>query len=300
MFYNYFKKVFLNFRNTFYNHDKPRIDAQIYPKEVQISSFSYGSDPIQKINLYRMNETDKPLIIDIHGGAWVYGDVDLNNQFCNYMCLKGFDVVSIGYRLIDDVLLKDIFDDIFLALKFIKTLGLTEKKIYLTGDSAGGHLALVVSKLLKDKVLAKHLNFDVPNIDISSLCINHPVPYTDIAGRVENHKILTKLVAKPGLNRILYGKNYKNSSLFKYLKNPTVYINKEGDIPPLFLITSTADKTYYYQSKMLHDYLDSINYEHEYYCEQDETATHVFNLLVPEAELSNKVNNMIANFFKKH
>lgn len=300
MFYCVFKKVFLGLGNKFFKFDKPRLESQIYPKEVKISSFSYGNDSFQKINLFQTKDENKPLIIDIHGGAWVYGDVNLNNQFCNYMCLKGFNVASIGYRLIDDVLLKDIFDDIFSAIKFILKLPINTKKIYLTGDSAGGHLALVTAKLLKDKELAMRLGFDTADIEISALCINHPVPYTDIAGKIHGHKLITKLIAEPGLKRILYGKKYKDDLLFKELANPTLYINKDGDIPPLLIISSINDTNYYYQSEILNNYLKSINFSHEYYCEKDANGIHVYNIIYPESELGNKTNEIISKFFKKY
>ena len=73
MFYCLFKKIFLGFKDTFYEFDKPRLESQVLPSDVYIKSFNYGNDPKQSFNLFKMNDEEKPLLIDIHGGAWIYG-----------------------------------------------------------------------------------------------------------------------------------------------------------------------------------------------------------------------------------
>ena len=147
------------------------------------------------------------------------------------MCQKGYDVISLDYRLIDDVLLKDIIFDLFNGLKYIvdnkNTLKVSLNNVYLTGDSAGGHLSLLVSSILNNENLIHHLDLPKPDLKIRATCLNHAVPYTDIAGRLEGHPILTKHVAQPGLIRILYGKNYKSDVFYNLLASPDKYINKD-------------------------------------------------------------------------
>ena len=304
MFYCLFKKIFLGFRKSFYEFDKPRLELQVLPKEVSIKSFNYGNDEKQSFNLFKTNDEKKPLLIDLHGGAWIYGDKDLNNMFCATMCQKGYDVISLGYRLVNDVLLKDIIFDIFNGLKYIIShkdeLKIDLDKVYLTGDSAGGHLALLVCSILNNETLLHQLDLPKLDLKISAACLNHAVPYTDIAGRLDNHPILTKYVGQPGLIRILYGKNFKHDVFYKLLANPTLYINKDSKLCPILILTSEADSRYYYQSKMLHDYFDFINIKHEFINEKNEKAYHVFNVLYPKNELGCKNNLLIDDFFKSN
>ncbi|UKI14322.1 MAG: hypothetical protein L6V85_09755 [Clostridiales bacterium] len=43
----------------------------------------------------RVRKTKKlPVIIDIHGGGWMYGDKDLNAPYCEALAKRGFVVVS--------------------------------------------------------------------------------------------------------------------------------------------------------------------------------------------------------------
>lgn len=302
MLYFYFKKIFLGFKKSFYMQDKSRLESQVYPKDVKLTSFSYGDDNYQQINVYKMNDEPKPLLIDIHGGAWVYGDKDLNNMFCFSMCQRGFDVISIGYRLVDDVILSGMVEDIFSALKFIKenqkALKIDLSKVYLTGDSAGGHLALLTAVLLRNKKLAESLSLEEIDLKIDALCLNHAVPFTNIAGRIDGHKIISKLVANPGLKRMLYGKNFKKNKWYKLLVSPSLYINKDTDLPRLMILTSKQDVRYYYQSQMLHDLLKNNKIEHEYLNDLHRDAFHVYNIIYPESIIGTDTNNKISEFFK--
>lgn len=49
------------------------------------------------MDVYRPNGTENeklPVIIDIHGGGWMYGDKDLNEPYCEALAKRGFVVVS--------------------------------------------------------------------------------------------------------------------------------------------------------------------------------------------------------------
>ena len=49
------------------------------------------------MDVYRPKGTENeklPVIIDIHGGGWMYGDKDLNAPYCEALAKRGFVVVS--------------------------------------------------------------------------------------------------------------------------------------------------------------------------------------------------------------
>jgi acetyl esterase/lipase len=306
MFYSYFKKNFLNFKNVFRDNDEPRLKKEVYPDNVSQEVFDYLGDgnEYHKFNLYKLTDNNevKPLIIDIHGGAWVYGTKDLKKAFCTSFAERGYDVISMSYRLIDDVLMKDIIKDIFNCLNYIDThkeeLGVSFDKVLLTGDSAGGHLALVVSKLLNDPVLANELGLKIPNFIVKGALLNHAVPFTDIAGKIVGHPFLS-MVAIPGVREILYGKKYKKDIWYKKLASPYTYINKDTKLPKLIVITSKADELYYYQSEMLKKLFDDNSVDFEYHCSDHKDAWHVYNSILPYTEIGIEANDKIDQFFKK-
>ena len=49
-----------------------------------------------------------PLLVYLHGGGWVMGDLDLNDPLCRTLALEGgFVVVSVAYRLAPRASLSD-------------------------------------------------------------------------------------------------------------------------------------------------------------------------------------------------
>ena len=297
---------FLNLRKVFHDHDVHRLEKEIYPKNVSCEEFEYlnSSNPYHKFNLYKLKNKsqERPLIIDIHGGAWVYGDKDLKKAFGMSFAERGYDVISMSYRLIDDVLLKDIFKDVFDCLNFIdlnhEKLGVSTKNVFITGDSAGGHLALVTSLILNNKELAEELGLKIPSFTVKATLLNHAVPYTDIIGDLRGRPYLSKFVGRPGIKRILYGRHYNKDKWYKKLATPVTYLKSDTKLPKLIVVTSTADIEYGYQSKMLHELMEKVGIQHEYHCSQEKDAIHVYNSLLPYTIIGKEVNDIIDNFFK--
>ena len=90
-------------------------------------------------------------LIDIHGGFYVAGRHQNNRRFTSAFLKEGYDVVLVEYRLNDgktDV--SDELADCSAALDFLAThsgeLGINKDRMFLTGDSAGGHLALYMAE----------------------------------------------------------------------------------------------------------------------------------------------------------
>ena len=136
-------------RNT-KKYDDLRIAKQTPPAGVSVEVFDYlpDGDPMHKLNVYRPEETSGvlPVIVNIHGGAWVYGDKDLNKYYCMYLASKGFLVMGMSYRLMTAVTLKEQVQDVFASVCFLadnaEKLGADTDNVMLSGDSAGGHLNL--------------------------------------------------------------------------------------------------------------------------------------------------------------
>ena len=131
------------------SNDAERLPTIKLAEGVKMDTFRYVEDdePLHMFNVYKQEkgETENlPLIIDVHGGAWIYGDKDLNNPFCYSLCSRNFNVVSLSYRLVTTCELKEQVQDIFTFMHYIfdhkEELGINFKKVLLTGDSAGGHL----------------------------------------------------------------------------------------------------------------------------------------------------------------
>lgn len=112
---------------------------------------SYGSDPQNNLDLSLPGgrTMDTPVIILFHGGGWVSGDKSDFNYLRRYFCRRGFAVFSVNYRLasVEGKGVEFILKDVSEAIAFIreKSSGwiYSKDRIFLTGHSAGGHIALM-------------------------------------------------------------------------------------------------------------------------------------------------------------
>ncbi len=120
-------------------------------KSNEFRNLSYGSHERQTLdlNIPKDNDGEIGLVLFIHGGAWIAGDKEGYKSGVKAAAeTYGFAGASINYRYISETVdIHDILDDIDLALKCIKQKGeengVKINKVLLTGDSAGGHLAML-------------------------------------------------------------------------------------------------------------------------------------------------------------
>lgn len=88
-------------------------------------------------------------VIVIHGGGWVGGKKEnVFDRLCLPYLEKGFVVANVEYRLAGSALAPAAVQDVLAAAEWFRTnaskYGVDKNKIVVTGDSAGGHLALMV------------------------------------------------------------------------------------------------------------------------------------------------------------
>ena len=97
----------------------------------------------------RVEYTDelKPTLFFLPGGGWQSGDKISRSLFLMPYVEKGFVVVTANYRHIPDTGLPAIIGDTRAALNWIYENSAKYKmdtnKIVISGESAGGHLALI-------------------------------------------------------------------------------------------------------------------------------------------------------------
>ncbi len=91
-----------------------------------------------------------PVLLYVHGGGWVIGDLDAYGPICRELCgAVGCIVVSVDYRLAPEHRFPAAADDVDLALHWVvsrcQEFGGDPQRIAIAGDSAGGNLAAVTA-----------------------------------------------------------------------------------------------------------------------------------------------------------
>lgn len=111
-----------------------------------IHDIAYGTEPIQKLDIYAPNNAKKmPVLISIHGGGWTMGSKNPWAIPAEVLMSKGIISVSIDYGLAPRYRMEDIIAHIRYAVawvyKNIGPYGGDPNRLYIYGVSAGAHLA---------------------------------------------------------------------------------------------------------------------------------------------------------------
>lgn len=132
--------------------------------------------------LYRPSpEVDLPLVVYLHGGGWVVGDLDTHDHVCRTLANKaGMAILSVDYRLAPEHKFPAAVDDAraatVWAFENAARLGVDPARLAIAGDSAGGNLAAVVAQRgvvpLKYQVLiypAVDMSMTLPSIETNAV-----------------------------------------------------------------------------------------------------------------------------------
>lgn len=152
-------------------------------------TFSFGSDERQIVDVYlptterSSNEDTVPLLIFLHGGAWVSENVGLYEDLARYISSKGIAVALPEYRLTryksttkedpNTIWHPNHIEDVYQGINIIfaksKALGYSTNDTVLVGHSAGGWMNLTIafdSTKANDKS-SEPLVRNLPQIDSS-------------------------------------------------------------------------------------------------------------------------------------
>ncbi|MCD7722755.1 MAG: alpha/beta hydrolase [Clostridiales bacterium] len=262
---------------------------------VKVKDIQYaGGDKWHLLDVYYPENTASPLpvIIDIHGGGWMYATKELNEYYCLCLAARGYTVFNINYRLVPAVTVDIQLSDVMLALKWIfENMHLypcDSEKIMLTGDSAGGQLASYAAVLLQSSTLRSL--FGVADIQkkLSALLLTSPVPFMNDAGLMSVY------------TRKMWGLDYKSKELYKYMDFCNV-VDFAEYFPPTYLITSSGDMLARRQTHRAYDLLTSKNILCEiadYPAFKGKSLPHVFSVLNPFNEIGVKAIDSALEFFK--
>ncbi len=266
--------------------------------------YTEEKDLARALDVYRPpTEEVLPVVVDFHGGAWVYGDKSLNERYCKTVAKKGFVTVNANYRLIKEgcgggfpETLKDIYDVFAWVADNIADYGGDKERVFLTGDSAGAHLVCLAA-LLKNRSLHPTLPQDEKNPVFSSELDFSAIALTCGVSDLEFFR-KRKLPIINYMFGLFLGKEGKKSPFAEYL---SLQNHPLENLPPVFL--STSDKDFLrYDVKKFAKLLSEKTETELFYGEKGVSGklTHVYNVLYPEWKESEEVIDAMIRFFRKH
>ncbi|WP_180121762.1 alpha/beta hydrolase [Acinetobacter sp. YH12086] len=107
------------------------------------NNIPYGLKARHRLDLYRTSapRQQRPLIVFVHGGAWMHGDKKDYGFIGEAFAKEGFDVAVINYHLAPEYIFPASIDDLILALNYLTQsqhkLQIEVENVVLMGHSAG-------------------------------------------------------------------------------------------------------------------------------------------------------------------
>jgi acetyl esterase/lipase len=206
-----------------------------------------------------------PLVVWIHGGAWLAGDKQGLPQVP--MLSHGFVVVSINYRLSQQSVFPAQIQDCKGAIRFLRAHArqyhIDPNKVGVWGASAGGHLAALLGTSGGSTELEGNVG---RNLDQSSRvqAVCDWFGPTDLTQFTDQARAAGISKTTPGAAPIvqLFGGNLQDKKDLLRLANPIWFVSKKSAsaLPPFLIMHGDKDKMVpVAQSQILADALKKIS-----------------------------------------
>jgi acetyl esterase/lipase len=233
----------------------------IFPEgTVFYQNIHYVNDTLQKhlLDIYLPPHAKKnlPLIVWIHGGAWMqndkYSDMDYMKNTVKSFIDSGYILASINYRYSTDSVFPAQIRDCNSAIEFLylnaSKYNIDKNKIAVIGFSAGGHLASLLA-LSNNNNVKQFCTAPVHFKIRLALDFYGPADFIMLAGNPD------KIPAnKPNPALLLLGATPVNRPDIARFASPVTWVDKND--PPFLIVQGEKDQSVPDdQSKILHSWL---------------------------------------------
>lgn len=238
-------------------------DYVVTPNIVYMAADGYES----KLDVHRPRASGaaRPTIIFIHGGGWVGGSKEGSMLAVLPYLAMGWAAVNVEYRMAQTAPAPSGVDDCRCALKWVfahaKEYGFDTTKVVVSGQSAGGHLALTTG------ILTSAAGFDDRCPTLGGPASNAPVEDNPKVAAIVNWFGITDVNdIIEGANSRGYGVRWfagvENKMALAKRVSPLAYVRP--GLPPIITIHGDADPTVpYAQATRLRDALTKAGVTNE-------------------------------------
>ncbi len=216
------------------------------------TDLKYGNEPQQVLDLFLPKTfNDKtPVVIMIHGGAWMLGGKYWTDKRAKDLRDRGFVVANIEYRYVNDSvhcndLLEDVDNAVAYTLKEGKRYGYNTKQFHMAGISAGAHLSLMYGYTTKRQVRSINAICPPTKLDSSAPLGNQDDPHKKNIELLADAKYTDKHVQS---------QKFRDVSPITHVKNvPTLLVHGDSDtlVP-------------WWHSQFLYSKLQELKYESKF------------------------------------
>jgi acetyl esterase/lipase len=218
---------------------KTQVGYRVFPNLTYITANNYDA----KLDLYQSRDASapQPTVIYIHGGGWTGGSKEASILNLLPYFEMGWNVVNVEYRLARVSLAPAAVEDCLCALRWVihnaKQYNVDIKRLVMTGNSAGAHLALTTGMI----PASAGLDRECPGPEeLKVAAIVNWYGITDVADLLDGDNMKTYAVTWLGTmpNRVEIARRV----------SPLTYVRP--GLPPILSIQGDADPTVPYSHSL--------------------------------------------------
>lgn len=293
-------------RATWSINDAKRNAIYRTPESIErFDDIRYGPHAANVLDVYRRKDQGElvrqgqrlPVIISVHGGAWVYGDKELYQFYCMDLAERGFAVVNYTYRLAPESKFPAQIEDTNLVVQWVldhgEEYGLDTAHVYMVGDSAGANLLGLYTAFCTDPAYAAEYPFaPIPGFVPRAIALNcgsyQPYPTDGTRGDTSMQQLMKDLLPDvhdlDALRRI----------------DVTAHVNQ--GFPPMYIMSASGDQQVpQEQAQMLIAACkeSGARYTYVHYGDEENALWHVFHLTI-QNDTAMQCNGDECAFFRMH
>lgn len=272
-------------RRSFGKNDRKRDAGLSTPETIErFDDIQYGPEKKwQILDVYRPRSFEGllPVIVNVHGGGFVYGTKEVYQFYCMELAGHGFAVVNFTYRLAPEFKFPSALEDTAAVFGWVienaSKYGFDTKNIFAVGDSAGATLLSLYCCIHTNPDYARNYSFKAPYCPKAVLlnCGLYHQPYSK----------------KKDLTSLLMANLMPHRGTEEEYRLLHVDAHTTADFPPAFIMTGEGDFLAG-QAPLLYENLKNLGVEvqYHYYGNKDHVLGHVFhcNIRLPEASECNR------------
>ena len=230
-----------------------------------------------------------PVIINIHGGGWVYGTKETYQYYGMGLAKRGFAFINPNYRLAPEhAEFPDELDDVDRYMHWVddhaEEYRLDRNNVFIIGDNAGGQMAEQYVTILTNPDYAKLFSYKPLNLKFRAVGLNCAVSF-----------VLTP-DSLAGVESLYFTKNAVN----KYHEQLDVEKYIDHNFLPTFLITANNDFLHDIQFTLFGFLLGrGVHAICKSYGDEDNPRGHIF-FVNQKDRIADIANDEEIDFFRQH
>ena len=246
---------------------------------IQDISYMDDDEKFHKLDVHGTADGEtKPVIVEVHGGAYIGGDKKLNTAHSEYYAQHGFAVVNTNYTTLSHGDFQNVVKEFTNVLHWVEDnaeeYGFDTEHVFMSGDSAGGYFVTLMAAVLNSEELQQYYGVTVPGFDVGGFILTCPgSDIRVIAEALDDEEGMSAKIAQQIGAEVLGDPDIVDHADIYTIVDPETF-------PEVYILTTPDDDVLYAETLRFHEFLEEKGITHVYteYASEENQLEHVFNI----------------------